>query len=118
MKHGEAEAYSWVAKVVWLVSGAYLFIATPNVSIFSLVALGYFTIGTFAASIILGNGYYLIQRFIAAALARVHSWIEDTFSCSMFGFTTATATIIGLIVVVIVPITTFMIARWVFQHIT
>ena len=95
---------------VWLVSGLLLYATTEGVSLFSWSALLFFVVGMFAAAIVFGVGFYLLQRGVAKALLLI---VKTP--------TPGTATMIksigwGLLAVETVII--YLTARWIFQQIT
>jgi hypothetical protein len=69
-KESDKETHAWVACMVWIGSGLYLYLSTPGVSLFSLSALGFFLVGIFVAAIAIGGAGYLAQRTLAAMLVK------------------------------------------------
>jgi hypothetical protein len=66
----EKRAHVRIACSVWIASGLYLYATSPVTSFFSVSAIGFFVIGPFAASLLIGGGAYLVRRRVAAALER------------------------------------------------
>jgi len=66
----EKRAHVRIACSVWIASGVYLYATSPITSLFSLSAIGFFVLGPFAASLLIGRGAYLVQRGVAVALER------------------------------------------------
>src|SRR5947209_2554818 len=63
----QKRAVAWWSGFVWIVSGIYLFATTPGAHFFSFSALIFFTIGIFAACVVLGIIGYVVQRSLAWA---------------------------------------------------
>ena len=53
---------AWWACVAWIVSGIYLFATTAAASFFSIRALLFFFVGTFAATMVIGSAASLVER--------------------------------------------------------
>jgi hypothetical protein len=61
----QKEKAAWWACLAWIASGIYLFASSPAASFFSVNALLFFLVGTFAASLTIGPVSYLVKRSIA-----------------------------------------------------
>lgn len=64
----DKRAHLRIACLVWIASGFYLYVTSPVTSLFSFSAIGFFVLGPFAASFVIGRGAYLVRRGVAAAL--------------------------------------------------
>ena len=62
---------AWWACVAWIVSGIYLFAATPEASFLSGKSMLFFVVGTFAASVILSFATYVIEHIVAWPLIKL-----------------------------------------------
>jgi hypothetical protein len=70
-KEKPKQAAAWCARVVWIIAGIYLFATTPEESFFSVKAILFFFVGTFAASVAIGSATNLVGRAIASLVKRV-----------------------------------------------
>jgi hypothetical protein len=102
-------AGTW-ATMVWIGSGLFLYLTTKDASLLSWSALVFFVVGMFAAATIFGVGFYLLQRGLDKALAK----IVKAPTPSMASATGSIAWVLLIIETVIIYLT----ARWVFHAIT
>jgi hypothetical protein len=98
------------ATIVWLASGLFLYMTTEGASLLSWSALLFFLVGMFAAAVIFGVAFYLLQRGVAKAVVKM---VKAPSS--------GTATVIsasGLALLVVETVIIYLTARWVLQAIT
>ena len=70
-KKEQKDKAAWCACLAWVASGVYLFASSPAVSFFSVDALLFFLVGTFAASLTIGPASYFIRRSIVRLVVRL-----------------------------------------------
>ncbi len=56
---------------LWVILGGYFFTELPGAKLYSLAALGYFTIGLVLAAVVFGGGTWLAGFVLAALSARL-----------------------------------------------
>lgn len=100
------QAGSW-ATIVWIASGLFLYLTSESASLFSWSAVIFFVVGMFAAAIVFGIAFYLIQRGIAKLLLTL---IKEP--------TPRVASIIssiGWVLLAIETVVIYLVASWVFR---
>jgi len=101
-------AGSW-ATLVWLASGLSLYLTSESATLFSWSALVFLAVGMFAAAIVFGIAFYLVQRAIAKALMIFVSTPTP-------GVATAIRSI-GFVLLLLEAVLIYLVASWIFHSV-